>query len=384
MLREALIGEAMQALGIPTTRALAVVATGDMVPRDRMLPGAVLARVAASHLRVGTFEYFAARGDTATLERLRDYALARHGPAQVEAGQDPALVLLREVARRQAALVAQWMGVGFIHGVMNTDNMSISGQSIDFGPCAFMEVHDPATVYSSIDRQGRYAYGNQPAIAQWNLARLADALWPVMQGSDEEKLAGASAVVQGFADDFEQAMAAVWAAKMGYGGAAVARNSMSEGASEPACDGVLTWACSWARSWAPAWQTLMQTHRVDHTLGWRALLHAHDGQMDRALQPFGAGADEAREALQRWRSESAARDLLIDRETLRTSNPRVVPRNHQVEAALAAASDGKGLGLFDALMNAVRRPWDEDEALQPYAQPAPPDVAAGHRTFCGT
>jgi uncharacterized protein YdiU (UPF0061 family) len=365
MLREVLIGEALHALGIPSTRALVVVATGDVLHRERSLPGAVLTRVADSHLRVGTFEFFAARGDTARLQRLLDYAVARHAPVAAQA-QDPALALLDHVCRKQAALVAQWMGVGFIHGVMNTDNMSISGQSIDFGPCAFMEAHDPSTVYSSIDRQGRYAYGNQPAIAQWNLARLADALWPVMQGSDEDKLKGAQDLIQGFESRFDEAMTDVWCRKLGWGkGSTPAHRSL-------------------AKELAEQWQDLMHMNQVDHTLGWRSLLAAYQGQPDAAAARFGEGASAARQWLSRWRSATQSAGLATDEECLRQSNPLVIPRNHQVEAALSAASDAGDLGPFQRLLEAVRRPFDDDEALQAYADPAPPDVAAGHRTFCGT
>jgi uncharacterized protein YdiU (UPF0061 family) len=365
MLREVLIGEALHALGIPSTRALAVVATGDVVHRDRSLPGAVLTRVADSHLRVGTFEFFAARGDTARLQRVLDYAVARHAPAAAQA-QDPALALLEHVCRKQAALVAQWMGVGFIHGVMNTDNMSVSGQSIDFGPCAFMEAHDPATVYSSIDRQGRYAYGNQPMIAQWNLARLADALWPVMKLMEDQKLESAQSVVQGFEAEFNRAMATVWSHKLGWG----------VPPDEPTREA--------ARSLAMAWQALMHQHRVDHTLGWRSLVQAAKGEPSTVAECFGGGAPHAAEWIERWHHETRAMNLVLDPSALSHANPFVIPRNHLVEAALAAASDEGDLLPFNRLLTAVRRPWEDDEALQPYGEPAPHDLANTHRTFCGT
>ncbi len=202
MLREVLIGEGMHALGIPTTRALAVVATGEPVMREGALPGAVLTRVAASHLRVGTFQYFAARGELDKLRQLADYAIARHDP-DLAGTPGRHLALLRAVAERQARLIAQWMNVGFIHGVMNTDNMTISGETIDYGPCAFMEAYDPATVFSSIDHGGRYAYGNQPPIARWNLARLAEALLPLMaERDDEAAVQQAVAQVTTVIDDF--------------------------------------------------------------------------------------------------------------------------------------------------------------------------------------
>ena len=197
MLREYVISEAMFALGIPTTRSLAVVATGERVLREQPLPGAVLTRIAASHLRVGTFEYFAARGDTDAVRTLLDYAIRRHYP-DIAGAPNPALAFLERVAARQAALIAQWMSVGFIHGVMNTDNMAISGETIDYGPCAFMDHYDPDTVFSSIDHRGRYAYGNQPAIAQWNLARLAETLLPLIDADQAAAVASATAVIEAF------------------------------------------------------------------------------------------------------------------------------------------------------------------------------------------
>ena len=197
MLREVLVSESMHALGIPTTRALAVAATGEPVFREGVLPGAVLTRVAASHLRVGTFEFYAARGDLARLRKLAEYTIARHDPELLSAPQ-PFLALLRAVAARQAALIAQWMNVGFIHGVMNTDNMTISGETIDYGPCAFMEAYDPAAVFSSIDHGGRYAFGNQPGIAAWNLARLAETLLPLLSDDSERAIAMATEVIAGF------------------------------------------------------------------------------------------------------------------------------------------------------------------------------------------
>jgi len=368
MLREVLIGEYLHALGIPSTRALAVIATGDVVHRERTLPGAVLTRVADSHLRVGTFEYFAARGDTPRLQRLLDYALARHGAptAHNRAGTDPALALLQHVVGVQASLVAQWMGVGFIHGVMNTDNMSISGESIDFGPCAFMEAHNPATVYSSIDRHGRYAYGNQPAIAQWNLARLADALWPTMRGSDDQKMADAQTLVGGFEQAFDRCMAEVWCRKLGWG---IPRHADQRVA---------------AQDLASAWQTLMLAHRVDHTLGWHSLHAAAEGATGEAARRFGEGAPAALAWIRHWLDTTDALGLAVDPEQLRQANPWLIPRNHQVDAALATASDSGDLGPFEALLRALRRPCADDPSNAVFAEPAPAEVAASHRTYCGT
>src|SRR5256714_1586408 len=214
MLREVLVGEAMHALGIPTTRALAVAATGEQVYRERVLPGAVLTRVAASHIRVGTFEFFASRGDVERVRKLVEYTIARHDPALVTAAQ-PFLGLLQNVAERQAALIAQWMNVGFIHGVMNTDNMAISGETIDCGPCAFIEAYNPATVFSSIDYQGRYAFGNQPNIARWNLARLAETLLPLLSDDQEQAVALANEVLEAFPVQYRRHLLHGQRAKLG-------------------------------------------------------------------------------------------------------------------------------------------------------------------------
>ena len=202
VLREYLLGEAMHALGIPTTRALAAVTTGEPVYRDQILPGAVLTRVAASHIRVGTFQFFAARGDTAKVRQLADYTIARHYP-DVATAANPYLAFLDAVVNAQAALIARWMLVGFIHGVMNTDNMAVSGETIDYGPCAFMDRYHPQTVFSSIDRQGRYAYGNQPNIARWNLARLAETLLPLIHSDEKAAIAAVSNAVNAFTDRYD-------------------------------------------------------------------------------------------------------------------------------------------------------------------------------------
>ena len=265
MLREVLIGEAMHALGIPSTRALAVVATGELVYREAALPGAILTRVAASHLRVGTFQFFAARGEIDKLRLLAEYTIARHDPA-LAGTPGRHLALLRAVAGRQARLVAQWMNVGFIHGVMNTDNMTISGETIDYGPCAFMEAYDPATVFSSIDHGGRYAYGNQPHIARWNLARLAEALLPLMADGDDEAavqqaVADVTAVIDAFPAWYAEALLQGQRAKLGL---------------QRAADDVGDTAL------AEDWLALLQQHGVDFTLAWRRLADAAAGD----AQPF--------------------------------------------------------------------------------------------------
>ncbi len=357
MLRELLIGEAMHALGIPTTRALAVVATGEPVARERMLPGAVLTRVAASHLRVGTFQYFAARGELALLRRLLAYALARHDPDRGDAPA-PALALLEAVGRRQAGLIAQWMNVGFIHGVMNTDNMTISGETIDYGPCAFMERYDPATRFSSIDHQGRYAYGNQPAIARWNLARLAEALLPTLADPDGPEAAITQAV--------EQVSALIDAFPAWY--EAALREGQRRKLGLYSADAAL----------ADDWLALLQQGRADFTQAWRALAQAREGRPE-VLHALFEDSTGLAAWLQRWQAVCSATPA-----ELRAANPRLIPRNHRVEVALAAATETGDMAPTDALLAALRQPYSDDPALQPYAEPAPAALSAAYRTFCGT
>lgn len=359
MLREVLVGEAMHALRIPTTRALAVAATGEPVYRETPLPGAVLTRVAASHLRVGTFQYFASRGDLDALRRLADYTVSRHDP-DLAGAPDRHLALLRAVARRQAALIAQWMNVGFIHGVMNTDNMTISGETIDYGPCAFIEAYDPAAVFSSIDHGGRYAYGNQPGIARWNLARFAETLLPLMAASDDEAAIGravaqATEVIDAFPGWHAAALLAGQRRKLGL-------------ADEDAADAALV----------QDWLALLQAQAVDFTLGWRRLAEAAEGN-ELPLRALFAEPAALDPWLARWRARGPH-----DAAQMRRSSPWIIPRNHRVEEALAAATDEDDLAPFERLLEALRRPWDEDPALAAYAEPAPAAVTAGYRTFCGT
>ncbi|KQY87171.1 YdiU family protein [Pelomonas sp. Root1444] len=370
MLREVLIGEAMHALGIPTTRALAVAATGEPVMRDRVLPGAVLTRVAASHLRVGSFQFFAARGDLDTLRRLADYTIARHDPELVDA-PDRYLGLLRAVAGRQARLVAQWLNVGFIHGVMNTDNMALSGETIDYGPCAFMEAYDPAAVFSSIDHGGRYAYANQPGIARWNLARFAETLLPLVVDEDDEPavaraVAEATAVIDAFPSLLDSALLAGQRLKLGL---------LSAAPADTEADTALV----------ADWLALLHAQAVDFTLAWRHLASAAEGRPEPLRDLFADRA--ALDAwLARWR-ERCARDVGPQSgeraERMRRASPAVIPRNHLVEAALAAATEGD-IAPFDALLAALRDPWREAALLTPYGAPAPTEVTAGYRTFCGT
>jgi uncharacterized protein YdiU (UPF0061 family) len=373
MLREALVSEAMHALGIPTTRALAVVATGQPVYRESVLPGAVLTRVAASHIRVGTFQYFAARGDTARVRRLAEYAIARHDPDLVDA-PERFVGLLERVAERQARLIAQWMNVGFIHGVMNTDNMTISGETIDYGPCAFLETYDPAAVFSSIDQQGRYAYGNQPSIAQWNLIRLAEALLPVLDEDEEAAKSKAMRVLEAFPAMYLRALLAGQRAKLGI--------ALVAGADD-AADARL----------AEDWLAVLHAGGVDFTLAWRRLADAAAGE-EAPLRALFADANAPGAWLERWRERCAREDEgaatagaaagAARAERMRRVNPWLIPRNHRVEEALAAATNDADMGPFDRLLDGLRRPFDEDPAHAADAEPAPADVTACYQTFCGT
>jgi uncharacterized protein YdiU (UPF0061 family) len=353
MLREVLVSESMHALGIPTTRALAVAATGEDVHRERVLPGAVLTRVAASHLRVGTFQFYAARGDVESLRKLADYAIARHDP---DLRDDPAphLAFLRRVVERQALLVAQWMNVGFIHGVMNTDNMAISGETIDYGPCAFMEAYDPAAVFSSIDARGRYAFGNQPAIAGWNLARFAETLLPLIGDDADDAVARATEVLSGFATQFETHLRRGQRAKLGV------RDEV------PGDDALID-----------DWLGLLHAQRVDYTLAFRRLIAFAEGD-EAPLRNLFADAGPLDAWLARWRDRNPAR------EPMRRANPFVIARNHRVEEALAAASDDGDLAPFERMLTAVRDPYVENVEQAYYAQAAPAEVTACYQTFCGT
>jgi uncharacterized protein YdiU (UPF0061 family) len=322
---------------------------------------------------VGTFQFFAARGDMERLQRLADYTIARHDPQLVDR-PDRHLGLLRAVAERQAALIAQWMNVGFIHGVMNTDNMALSGETIDYGPCAFMEAYDPGTVFSSIDHGGRYAYANQPHIARWNLARFAETLLPLMAEPEDEAavqrvVADVTAVIDTFPAWFAAALLRGQREKLGLGAAVAA---------DDAGDAQLV----------DDWLGLLHTQAVDFTLAWRRLAAAAQGQAEPLRDLFADRA--ALDAwLARWR-ERCARDTAAGgpddatrAERMRRASPAVIPRNHLVEEALAAATAGD-LAPFEQLLAVLRRPWDEDASFGRYAEPAPVDVTAGYRTFCGT
>lgn len=360
MLREYVISEAMHALGIPTTRSLAVVATGEDIARETMLPGAVLARVAASHLRVGTFQFAIASGGADLVRRLADYAIARHHPAAADA-PNPYLALLESVANVQASLVATWMGVGFIHGVMNTDNMTISGESIDFGPCAFMDRYDPATVFSSIDHGGRYAYGNQPPIAQWNLARLAETLLPLIDPDTDKAVEQATAVLTRYADTYQAAWLDGMRAKLG-----------------------LRTATAGDRALVDEMLTTLHEQQLDFTRFFRALSASLVGR-DAFADALPVGHALANGWVARWRERLAAEDTSAAdaAAAMDAVNPVYIPRNHVVDAALTAASEHGDLAPLHRLVDALRTPFTEREGFDDLAHPAPLD-GPRFRTFCGT
>lgn len=355
-LREYLMGEAMHALGIPTTRALAVIRTGERVNREGSPPGAILVRVAASHLRVGTFEFFAAREEEVMLRRLLDYAVARHDPALAKLSDKP-IPMLEAVCERQAQLIARWMGVGFIHGVMNTDNTTISGETIDYGPCAFLEAYDPATVYSSIDHAGRYSYGNQPLVAQWNLARFAETLLPLFADDEDKALTAAVSALEQFLPQYHTEWSLGMRAKFGLSGdvdavgvAALIDNALA----------------------------LLTENRVDYTSFFRRLADAGRGDVDAVRALFGSDASSA---FNGWFAQWRARNP--DTAGMDRINPLYIPRNHLVEEALAAATDGD-LAPVHRLLDVLADPYRERDGLQRYAAPAPPEFGAGFQTFCGT
>ncbi|MDH4063491.1 MAG: YdiU family protein [Acidobacteriota bacterium] len=355
MLRELVISEAMHALGIPTSRSLAVVSTGEPVYRERPLPGAVLTRVAASHLRVGTFEWAAAHRNTSALRALADYTVRRHYPAVADAAA-PYLALFDAVAERQASLIAQWQLVGFVHGVMNTDNMSLAGETIDYGPCAFMDAYDPATVFSSIDSQGRYAYGNQPAIAQWNLARLAEAMLPLFDAEQARAIELANASIARFEMRFEHYWMAGMRAKLGL--------FTEEPEDAALVDALLTWMHDAHADFTNTFRRLSTGGEPDATMREDTTFHAWylRWQTRLARQPQSAEATTA---------------------LMRRSNPAVIPRNHTVEEALTAAAEHRDLGALERLLEALAAPHDHSRERPEFSSPS----ASGsipYRTFCGT
>ncbi|HET6422610.1 MAG TPA: YdiU family protein [Planctomycetaceae bacterium] len=353
MLREYVISEAMHALGIPTTRSLAVVTTGETVYREAPLRGAVLTRVAASHIRVGTFEYAARCGDPDAVKILADYTIERQYPELVASPQKY-VDFLRAVIDRQAALIAQWQMVGFIHGVMNTDNTAISGETIDYGPCAFMNTYDPATVFSSIDRHGRYAYGQQPAIAQWNLARFAESLLPLIDQDDDKAIAIATQALEHFETLFNDYWLAGMRRKLGL--------RTSEADDRQLVQSLLDW---------------MQSAKWDFTNTWRDLSEGNTAAECYRATDFESWQSRWQERLQR-----EGTTLVAAHATMQTVNPAVIPRNHRVEEALLAAEQRDDLTPFHRLVAVLTSPYTSSPDTDEYR--TPPVDEAGYRTFCGT
>jgi uncharacterized protein YdiU (UPF0061 family) len=362
MLREYIISEAMHGLGIPTTRSLAVVTTGETLLRESVLPGAILTRVAASHIRVGTFQYAAAWGTLEDQRKLADYTLSRHYPEVGEADPGRYLGLLRGVVERQAKLIAQWQLVGFIHGVMNTDNMAISGETIDYGPCAFMDTYNPASVFSSIDRRGRYAYANQVPIGAWNLARFAETLLPLLHEDEEKAIELAKAEIDGFAERVRSFWLTGMRAKLGI--------SNEEPGDEALIDDLLE---------------LMQKYQADYTNTFRAI--TLDRLEDEVLFETAEFAEwRVRWEERRGRHPEQGSDSVpasSPQELMRTSNPAVIPRNHRVEEALEAAVEQGDSSVMERLLAALVNPFAYSPEQEEYAMlPAP--SSRPYRTFCGT
>src|SRR3954462_4006305 len=362
VLREYIVSEAMAALGIPTTRSLAAVVTGESVMRETPLPGAVLTRVASSHIRVGTFQYFAARGDTEGVRRLADHVIGRHYPAAAKADR-PYHALLEGVIARQAELVARWLLVGFIHGVMNTDNTSISGETIDYGPCAFMDHYDPAMVFSSIDEQGRYAYANQPRIALWNLTRLAECLLPLFSDDQEKAIAVAQAALGDFPEIFTSAYQSGLRAKIGL---FTARDG------DPALVQDLLDA--------------MAKNHANFTLTCRRLSDAAlDTADDAKVRRLFAEPADYDEWAVRWRQRTGQepQSPAERRAAMRALNPAFIPRNHRVEAVIQAAIANDDFAPFEELLTVLSKPYEDQPAFAPYAEPPEPHQRV-LQTFCGT
>jgi len=362
VLREYILSESMAALGIPTTRALAAVTTGETVWREGPLPGAVLTRVALSHIRVGTFQFFAARGDHDAIKRLADYVIARHYPEALEA-TNRYRAFLDAVISRQAELVAKWLLVGFIHGVMNTDNTSIAGETIDYGPCAFMDTYHPQTVYSSIDTMGRYAYGNQPNIAQWNLVRFAETILPLLAEDEDGAVKAAQNAIDAFGARFETAWARGLSCKLGLLGSRPDDPSLARDLLQR-----------------------MAENRADFTLTFRRLCDAGDGsEGSAAVRGLFADPSAFDDWESKWRHRIAEEggEPNLRRAAMRAANPAFIPRNHLVEEAIAAAVNDGDFAPFETLLEVLSTPFDDQPDFARYADPPRPEQVV-HQTFCGT
>jgi serine/tyrosine/threonine adenylyltransferase len=362
VLREYIVSEAMAALGIPTTRSLAAVVTGESVIRETALPGAVLTRIASSHIRVGTFQYFAARGDIEGVRRLADHVIARHYP-EMAGAERPYHALLAGVTARQADLVARWLLVGFIHGVMNTDNTSISGETIDYGPCAFMDSYDPAAVFSSIDEQGRYAYANQPRIALWNLTRLAECLLPLFCDDKDQAIEQAQAILGEFAPRFAGAYRAGLRQKTGL----LTEHEGDEALVQDLLDA-------------------MAKNRADFTLTFRRLGEAVlDSSGDRRVRQLFADPAAYDEWALRWHERIDAEPSAPEARSraMLAVNPAFIPRNHRIEAVIQAAVNHDDFAPFEELLTVLSKPYEDQPAFSDYAQPPEPHQRV-LQTFCGT
>ena len=355
MLREYIISEAMHALGIPTTRSLAVVKTGEHVYRDIPLPGAILTRVADSHIRVGTFQYVAMRGDEQILKALVHYAIDRHYP-NLKGTKNPALSLLKAVMENQIELITNWMRVGFIHGVMNTDNMTISGETIDYGPCAFMDTYNPETVFSSIDHHGRYAYVNQPVIAQWNLLRFAETLLPLIHHTQDKAIEVAEETIDSFSAVYKNHWLEMMRKKLGL--------FREDSADETLISTLLSW---------------MQKNKADYTNTFCSLIK-EDVLKDKLFQD-----STFLDWHKRWQTRLTQnnRPIELSLSLMRTTNPRIIPRNHKVEEALGAASiDGDLVPMYN-LLEVLKTPYEDRPEITAYQSPPAPSEHA-YQTFCGT
>ena len=360
VLREYILSEAMHALAVPTTRALAAVTTGEKIMRETPLPGAVITRVAKSHIRIGTFQYFASKGETDKLRQLADYTIARHYP-EIKDSDNPYLKLLEAVCDAQASLVSQWMLIGFVHGVMNTDNMTISGETIDYGPCAFIDSYNPAAVYSSIDKQGRYALQNQPLIAQWNLARLAEALLLLIDADQERAVELATKVLNEFPENYAKLWLQGMRSKLGL-------NSSEENDLQLMNDLLAE----------------LHEYEVDYTQFFRDLAKLLSGNNEAAHQHF-SSTMRFEQWLVRWRDRLTHDELTTAEriELMNQVNPNYIPRNHKVEEAIEAAIIHEDYSKFEMLLEVLSQPYQVQPGKDEYAQPALKEFGE-YKTFCGT
>lgn len=368
VLREYLVSEAMTKLGVPTTRALAAVTTGEDVARERLLPGGIITRIATSFVRVGTFEYFLAKGDMEAIRELADFVIERNYPQSAEA-DNPYVALLKAVVERQAALIAQWMQLGFIHGVMNTDNMSVAGETIDYGPCAFMDAYDHDQVFSSIDRGGRYAYSNQPSIGLWNLSRLAEALLPLLNDDTDAAVEIAQGVLKNYVESYQGHWLSGMRKKCGL---LTSPDESEQGADKTLIEELLD---------------MMAENNADFTLTFLYLsrLSARPSEQDSDCRDLFDNPAQFDDWVLKWRKR-LGEDVQSNEERqakMRAVNPVYIPRNHQIEAAIRAAEDGDDFSVFHALHEVLQNPYVQQEEKDSYMQPPEPDEVV-MQTFCGT